>query len=166
MGNTASNSGVTHVVSHWRETCKSAHWVGQAPMPESLSQMKQSLRSPILVLDEHPHVRHLVSQFLHGHGYEPLEAGSVKEATSVTSETSIGAVVLDFSEGSASGLTRLTELRTEPRFATTPAVVITQGALGEPEQRIVTDLRAFSFHKPEGLAALIGFLDQLRTIEA
>ncbi len=135
-------------------------------MPESLSQMKQSLRSPILVLDEHPHVRHLVSQFLHGHGYEPLEAGSVKEATSVTSETSIGAVVLDFSEGSASGLTRLTELRTEPRFATTPAVVITQGALGEPEQRIVTDLRAFSFHKPEGLAALIGFLDQLRTIEA
>ncbi len=128
------------------------------------ARAEPAIRSSVLVLDEHAHVRHLVGQFLRKHGYEAVEAASVKEAASVAQATTIQAVVLDFSEGAEPGLAHLTELRTEPHFATMPTVVITKGTLGEPDHALVTGLKAFPFHKPEGLAALIGFLDQLRTL--
>ena len=100
-------------------------------------------RRSILVLDERPHVRHVVGQFLQKHGYEPIEAGSVSEAVSVSGKTEITAVLLDFSEGPREGVARLTDLRTNPRFASTPAAIMTKDALPEPDQARVTNLRAF-----------------------
>ena len=111
----------------------------------------------VLVLDDEPTVRELLTRFLTAHGYHSAEAG-----IAVMRSTRIGAVVLDVrlpSDGS--GLDVLQRLRERPKLQSIPAIILTGGGLTEDEQRLVAHHRAHVFYKPEGLDSLIGFLEQL-----
>ena len=116
----------------------------------------------VLVLDDEPTVRELLTRFLTAHGYHSAEAGTMSEAIAVMRSTRIGAVVLDVRlPGDGSGLDVLQRLRELPKLQSIPAIILTGGGLTEDEQRLVARHRAHVFYKPDGLDSLIGFLEQL-----
>lgn len=116
----------------------------------------------VLVLDDHPAVRSVVGRVLHEHGYEPINAASVDEATRLLSTTVVAAIILDIKlAGGNSGLDLLATLSTQPALASIPTVVMTGVALSEAEQAALREYGAYLLYKPEGLTALVGFLHQL-----
>ena len=63
--------------------------------------------------------------------------------------------------GHATGLDLLTQLRGQPALASTPAIVMTGGVLSDAEKGVVEKNGGVLFYKPDGLSALIGFLQQI-----
>lgn len=116
----------------------------------------------ILVLDEEAPTRKVVCGFLARHGYQSLEAGSVAEAAAAIETTHVVAILLEVGQpGDHDGLERLTELRGQPTTASTPAIVMTANLLSEQQQLAIMQQRGYLFYRPEGLSALISFLEQL-----
>jgi len=116
----------------------------------------------VLVLDDEPTARDLLTRFLAAHGYQSIEAGTMSEAIDVMRITHIGAVILDVRlPGDGSGLDVLQRLREQPELRSIPAIILTGGILTEDEERMVDRHRAHLFYKPEGFESLVGFLDQL-----
>ena len=69
----------------------------------------------VLVLDDEPTARDLLTRFLAAHGYRSTEAGTMSEAIDVMRRTPIGAVILDVRlPGDGSGLDVLQRLREQP----------------------------------------------------
>ena len=115
----------------------------------------------VLVLDDDPAARDLLTRFLALHGYQSTEAATMREAVDLIRCTHIGAVILDVRIPGGSGLLVLEHLRTHAEFATIPAIVLTGGLLTADEQVMVTRHRAHLFYKPEGFDSLVEFLTQL-----
>ena len=119
-------------------------------------------RITVLVLDDEPTVRGVLCRFLHEHEYQSVGAASVTEAVKLLDTTPIGAMILDVRlSGGRSGLKVLSALRHQPALTTTPAIVMTGVALSDEEQALLAKHRASLFYKPEGLASLIVFLEQI-----
>lgn len=122
----------------------------------------------VLVVDPDPTVREALCRFLETHGHPPAEAASADAAEAVTVTTPVGALVLelrlsDLSDRRA-GLELLSDLRRRPAFATVPLVVVSSTPLTPDQHDLVEANKAFLFHKPDGLTALIGFLRRLTSV--
>ena len=118
--------------------------------------------SNVLVLDDEATIRDVVCRFLAQHGYQSLEASSVSEAAAVLKQAPVVAILLDVRlSGHATGLDLLTQLRGQPALASTPAIVMTGGVLSDAEKGVVEKNGGVLFYKPDGLSALIGFLQQI-----
>lgn len=117
----------------------------------------------VLVLDADPTVRDALCRFLETHGHPPAEAATVAEAEEVAAATQVGALVLELRLAErTTGLELLPDLRQRAAFSTIPLIVVS-GTFLTPDQRDQMEAnRAFLFHKPDGLTALIGFLRRLR----
>ncbi len=116
----------------------------------------------VLVLDDEPATRVLLTRFLAAHGYQSAEAGTMSEAIDVMRSTRIGAVILDVRlPGNGSGLDVLQHLRAQPELQSIPAIILTGGVLTEHEELMVARHRAHLFYKPEGFDSLVEFLTQL-----
>ena len=88
----------------------------------------------VLVLDDEPTMRELLTRFLTAHGYQSTEAGTMSEAIDVMRSTQIGAVILDVRlPGDGSGLDVLQHLRKQPESQSIPAIILTGGVLTEDE---------------------------------
>ena len=117
--------------------------------------------SNVLVLDAEAKLRDVVCRFLKQHGYQSLEASSVEEAAALLQEAQVVAVLLDVRpNGGGCDLQLLTQLRSQPTLASTPAIVMTGGVLSDAEKEVVESCGGLLFYKPDGLTALLGFLHQ------
>jgi DNA-binding response OmpR family regulator len=116
----------------------------------------------VLVVDPDPMARDALCRFLDTHGHAPIEAASADEATAVMASTSIGALVLELKvPDRGAGLRMLSELRRDPAFSAVPLIVVSSTTLSAEQHDVVAAHKAFLFHKPDGLTALIGFLRRL-----
>ena len=105
----------------------------------------------VLVLDDEPTMRELMTRFLTAHGYRSTEAGTMSEALDVMRSTRIGAVILDVRlPGAGSGIDVLKRLRAQSEFESIPAIILTGGMLTQDEEMLVNRLGAHLFYKPEG----------------
>jgi len=78
----------------------------------------------ILVCDDDPGIRTVVSEHLTRQGYTVIEAGSGEEALSIASEHSVEAILLDLYMPGLSGWETLQRLRDNPATAEIPVVVL------------------------------------------
>ena len=116
----------------------------------------------VLVLDDEPPMRTLLTRVLTPRGYQSAEVGTTSEAIAAMRSTRIAAVILDVRlPGDGSGLDVLRCLREQPELQSIPAIILTGYVLTEDEERLVARHRAHLFYKPEGVASLVGFLEQL-----
>ena len=117
----------------------------------------------VLVMDDEAGVRDVLGRFLERSGYRPIPTASVDSALEVLRRRRIDAVVLDvrMSSDGRSGLEVLAALRADPKLTAVPAIVLTGVVLTDEEEIAVIRHRAHLVRKPEGYAALVGFLDHL-----
>lgn len=122
----------------------------------------QAERPKVLILDDHPAVLSVLGRVLREHGYQPLTSTSVDNATYVLTTTSVAAVILDVKlSGGNSGLELLPRVRQEPLLARLPTIVMTGAPLSTADQQAIARHGAYLLHKPEGVTALVGFLNRL-----
>ena len=116
----------------------------------------------VLVLDDDPNVRRSLEVFLRRYGYQAVGAASIEEAMQAVDAHQIEAMILDVRlDGAATGIDLLATLRQQLRFSKAPVLILTGAVLSDAEEIAITRNRAFLFHKPEGLPAVINFLDTL-----
>ena len=79
----------------------------------------------ILVVDDEPHIRRVLSSILGTQGFEILLATDVAEGLEVLEETTVDLVILDLMMPGANGLEILSKIRTTPSHADTPVIILT-----------------------------------------
>ena len=116
----------------------------------------------VLVLDDDPALRDSMERLLTAYGYSPRTAGSLDEAARVIGEAPVDALIVDVRlEDGHTGLELLRTIRERRDFNATPILVLTGAVLTDAEEALITSLRAYLFHKPEGFHTLLQFLDTL-----
>ena len=78
----------------------------------------------ILVVDDDPHVRHVVGEHLRRNGYTVLEADSGKQALQMAESHPIEAILLDLYMPAMSGWQTIEHLKANPTTAHIPVVVL------------------------------------------
>jgi two-component system phosphate regulon response regulator PhoB len=76
----------------------------------------------VLVIDDDPQVRTLVSRLLRQEGYQPIEAANAEEATAAISDEAPDLVLLDVMMPNVDGIDLLAEIRTR---STIPVIMLT-----------------------------------------
>ncbi len=85
-----------------------------------------TFRRRILVADDEPHIRRVLSTLLENNAYQVDEAINGREALDrVASETAYDFVLLDLMMPFASGLEILEKIRNDPRRTGTPVIILT-----------------------------------------
>jgi CheY-like chemotaxis protein len=116
----------------------------------------------VLVLDDDASVRLSLEIFLRRYGYRAVGVSSIEEALRAVEAHPIEALILDVRLGGMeTGIDLLATLRQRRGFDKAPVLILTGAVLSDAEEMAITRHRGFLFYKPEGLPAVIGFLDTL-----
>jgi DNA-binding response OmpR family regulator len=116
----------------------------------------------ILVLDDDAGVRATMERLLRMYGYAAVTAATLDDARALLGTTPIEGLILDVGlQQGQSGLDFLSTIRARPEFDKTPILIFTGAALSDTDQLLIRRHRAFLFRKPEGVQALVKFLDTL-----
>jgi DNA-binding response OmpR family regulator len=91
-----------------------------------------STKARVLVIDDDPHIRTLVTRLLTHEGYEAVNAGSAEEGQAILASDPPDLVLLDVMMPRTDGIDLLTEIRTK---STIPVIMLT--GLGEEADRIL-----------------------------
>jgi CheY-like chemotaxis protein len=89
----------------------------------------------ILVAEDNPASRELISEILSGRGYEIIEAGDGREALQKIEETEPDLVLLDIQLPILDGFAVLLQLRQNPRFAHLRIAAVTANAMKEDREK-------------------------------
>ena len=90
-------------------------------MPEDVTT---ATNRHILVIDDEPHIRRVLSAILGGQGYEVTTASDGSEGLREIGD-SVDLVILDLMMPGASGLEILSKIRTDPERSETPVIILT-----------------------------------------
>lgn len=117
----------------------------------------------ILIVEDDESVRQSLGRVLVAHGFSVHVASSVADAVRCGENVDLDAVILDLSlSGKESGLDFLGWLRTEPRHAHLPVLILTgRNVLPEDEEALIRRQRAYVFYKPQPYDLLIDYLKRL-----
>jgi CheY-like chemotaxis protein len=108
----------------------------------------------ILIADDRPPSRELIREILEMAGYEVVEAADGAEALEMARRLSPDLILLDIEMPALSGFRVVEELRKDARFAATPVVALTAGAMqGDREKALQAGFTGY-ISKPVRLAAL------------
>jgi putative two-component system response regulator len=91
-------------------------------------------RPTILVVEDDPHIRDLLSGLLGALGYRLLMAASAEQALDVLTVVSPDLVLADVHLGAMSGIELCAQLKADPRYELMPVVILT--AVGDLEARV------------------------------
>ena len=80
--------------------------------------------SRVLIADDEPHIRKLVSFSLGNHGYEVLEATDGEEAVRIATETMPDLILMDVMMPVMTGYDAVRKLKSEPTTADIPIVML------------------------------------------
>ncbi len=89
----------------------------------------------ILIADDQPVGRELLRTVLESSGYEVIEAADGEEAIEVARSSAPDLILLDIHMPARDGLSVVTELRRDPRFAATPVIAVTATAMKGDRQK-------------------------------
>ena len=93
-----------------------------------------SERPTILVVEDEPHIREVLSGLLGALGYRLLLAASAEQALEVLNVVSPDLVLTDVHLGAMSGIELCARLKADPRYELMPVVILT--AVGDLEARV------------------------------
>ena len=79
----------------------------------------------ILVVDDEPHIRRVLSVVLEGRGYEVTMASDGLQGLDELGGEAVDLVILDLMMPGANGLEILSKIRTDPQRAETPVIILT-----------------------------------------
>ena len=82
-------------------------------------------KKDVLVVDDSPFVREMVSRMVHKLGHVATRASDGEEALRVANHRQPDVIVLDVNMPKVDGITALETLRSDKRFAETPIVMLT-----------------------------------------
>lgn len=82
-------------------------------------------RGRILVVDDEPHIRRVLSAILGGQGYDVRTARDGMEGLEELSVESVDLVILDLMMPGADGLEILSKIRSDPLRSETPVIILT-----------------------------------------
>ena len=99
-----------------------------------LSLAAISERPTILVVEDEPHIREVLSGLLGALGYRLLMAVSAEQALDALNVVSPDLVLTDVHLGAMSGIELCTRLKADPRYELMPVVILT--AVGDLEARV------------------------------
>jgi CheY-like chemotaxis protein len=116
--------------------------------------MTTTARKRILIVDDDPDIRNLLTDVLVGEGYWVKQAGDGAEALEVLDSTPMDAVLLDLHMRGMNGHEFLGRRATAPRLARIPVIVMS----GSP-QRPATTAGTSVLDKPIDIALLLAMLD-------
>jgi CheY-like chemotaxis protein len=89
----------------------------------------------ILIADDQPVGRELLRTVLESSGYEVIEATDGAEAIAAARSSVPDLILLDVHMPTRDGLSVVTELRRDPRFAATPVIAVTATAMKGDRQK-------------------------------
>lgn len=117
----------------------------EKPGPEcpTLSDEQRTQPRPVVVVtDDEPHIRAIVSAKLRAAGYDVHEAGDGEEALALTRQVRPNLVITDLQMPYMSGLELCTALKADPGTSQIPALLLTaRGFLVSDEQLSKTNIR-------------------------
>jgi CheY-like chemotaxis protein len=124
------------------------------------------LKRTVLLVDDEPAIRESLRRLLERAGWRVSTAASAADAVVAASEAPPAAIVMDYrmpdSSGEfASGLDLLAALRTRPRLAATPVVMLTGYFLSPEECAAAKRYGARVLYKPADLHAIAARLSGL-----
>jgi DNA-binding response OmpR family regulator len=79
----------------------------------------------ILVVDDEPHIRRVLSTILGGQGFDVLMASDGEEGLETLAANEVDLVILDLMMPGANGLEILAKIRTSPSQSDTPVIILT-----------------------------------------
>ena len=79
----------------------------------------------ILVVDDEPHIRRVLSAVLGSRGYDVMMANDGLQGLEELGEHDVDLVILDLMMPGASGLEILAKIRTDPKRSHTPVIILT-----------------------------------------
>jgi two-component system, OmpR family, alkaline phosphatase synthesis response regulator PhoP len=79
----------------------------------------------ILVVDEEPHIRRVLSEILGSRGYEVMMASDGNQGLDELGTEDVDLVILDLMVPDTNGLEILSKIRTDPHRADTPVIILT-----------------------------------------
>ncbi len=79
----------------------------------------------ILVVDDEPHIRRVLTAVLTGFGYDVSTANDGLQGLEVLKEAEVDLVILDFMMPGANGLEILAKIRSDPVRSKTPVIILT-----------------------------------------
>jgi CheY-like chemotaxis protein len=120
----------------------------------------------VLVVDDSPSVRRVVSNMLRSNGWEVQGARDGIEALDVIGKQTPAAVLLDIEMPRMDGYELLATLRSQPQYRTLPLIVLTSRAASKHQQRAVQLGASAYVVKPYQDAELLRQLDDLVAAQA
>jgi CheY-like chemotaxis protein len=121
----------------------------------------------VLVVDDNPGIRRMLTRALGLNRYRAVEAGSIAEAVAFADQHALSAVILDLHLGTQSGLELLAMLRVNPRHRTTPVLILTgSGAVTNDQEALIQRNAAHLFYKPQPLSDLMVHIGRLASARA
>ena len=88
----------------------------------------------VLIVDDEPDIRTILRRLLLGEGYCVCEAADGFEALMAVDRCAVSVILMDFLMPAMSGSEAIRHLRSNPRFATSPIVIITGHTALKPQQ--------------------------------
>ena len=79
----------------------------------------------ILVVDDEPHIRRVLSVVLEGRGYQVMMASDGLQGLSELGGDTVDLVILDLMMPGANGLEVLSKIRSDPQRSETPVIILT-----------------------------------------
>ena len=104
----------------------------------------------VLIVDDDPVMRQLVSDTLLTEGHTPVMAGNAEEALRALAGSRVDAIVLDLMLPGRSGFDILRDIRSTDNFANMPVLVLSVKDLSDRERQVLSALNAVVFEKGPG----------------
>ena len=121
----------------------------------------------VLVVDDNPGIRRLLTRALGLNRFRAVEAGSIADAVAFADDHALSAVIIDLHLGTQSGLELLAMLRVNPRHRSTPVLILTgSGAVTQDQDALIQRNAAHLFYKPQPLGDLMEHIGRLATARA
>jgi len=86
----------------------------------------------VLVADDEPNIRNILRRLLLSDGFCVCEAGDGVEALSAAEHCNLNLIIMDILMPELSGSETIRRLRANPRYATTPIILITGSPVVQP----------------------------------
>ena len=109
----------------------------------------------VLVVEDHPDNRMLVSKVLRRAGFELIEADRAEGLSELIAEERPDLILMDIELPGRSGYEALQQLRAEPDTASIPVIALTAYAMQEDEQRCLRAGCCDYLAKPLDIALLV-----------
>ena len=116
----------------------------------------------VLVVDDEPSTQRMLDRLLSFHGFAPLSATGLAEATVIAEREPIDAFVVGLALGSESGLAMVTWLRRHDDYCQAPVFVLTSHLhIEEAADALIRQHGAHVFFKGQSIELLIDRLQRL-----